>query len=367
MCHGTSGASRPSCAEPARRRRRDRDRRGWPAFRPRRRTGPRARGRARRSARRPRRRGRQSQPAALSPNVTGSACWSSVRPARSRLRCRSTSPAHASAAADRSATTTSSARRGDEHHRGVDHVLARRALVQVSRCASRAAAGAARAAAPGRACPARRCARPSSARSSSSAPARRRRPARRPPRPGRAPARRAPRSSATSNSTIASTNARSLTGRGRPRRARTGRRTGSRRSRRRRSTPSGSASPREESGRGRGGGLVACERVRERRHRRPHHLDRLGGRSPSMSASIRSTERSHRARTSSPLGVTDARSTRRCLGSGRRRTSRRRSSPEITRFIACGVTSAQRASCAQDRPSRSRSRLSVTYSGVETP
>ena len=51
-----------------------------------------------------------SQPAATRPKVTGTACWSSVRPIMIEARCASASPAAASAARARSASMTSMAR-----------------------------------------------------------------------------------------------------------------------------------------------------------------------------------------------------------------------------------------------------------------
>ncbi len=51
-----------------------------------------------------------SQPAAIRPKVTGTACWSSVRPIMIVDRCVSASPATAAAAWARSASTTSMAR-----------------------------------------------------------------------------------------------------------------------------------------------------------------------------------------------------------------------------------------------------------------
>ena len=51
-----------------------------------------------------------SQPAATRPKVTGTACWSSVRPIMIEDRCASASPAAASAASARSASMTSMAR-----------------------------------------------------------------------------------------------------------------------------------------------------------------------------------------------------------------------------------------------------------------
>ena len=72
-----------------------------------------------------------SQPAALSPNVTGTACWSSVRPAIGVSRCARAS----SAAALRGGTEVLEQRlerpRGHEHRGGVEDVLAGRAAVDV--------------------------------------------------------------------------------------------------------------------------------------------------------------------------------------------------------------------------------------------
>ena len=51
-----------------------------------------------------------SQPAAFSPSVTGTACWSSVRPARSVPRCSAASRADAAAAAARSSSSGARAR-----------------------------------------------------------------------------------------------------------------------------------------------------------------------------------------------------------------------------------------------------------------
>jgi hypothetical protein len=100
---------------------------------------------------------------------------------------------------------------------------------------------------------------------------------------------------------------------------------------------------------------------------RPSSSTVSGGTSRSMSASMMSIEWSQRSSTSSPFAVTLARRTRPWLGSGRRRTSRRFSNFEMTTFMACGVTNAQRANWAHDIPSRWRSTLSVTYSVVVTP
>ena len=60
--------------------------------------------------------------------------------------------------------------------------------------------------------------------------------------------------------------------------------------------------PREEIGRGLGGGLVACSECANDAIALRTTSTVSGGRSPSMSASIRSTERSQPARTSSPWG-----------------------------------------------------------------
>ena len=74
-----------------------------------------------------------SQPAALSPKVTGIACWSSVRPGTIASRWRRASAAHASAAAARSADHPSSARRQTSIIAVSIDVLAGGAVVQMSR------------------------------------------------------------------------------------------------------------------------------------------------------------------------------------------------------------------------------------------
>ena len=70
-----------------------------------------------------------SQPAALSPNVVGSACCISVRPMTTSSRCRSASRAAAAAAAARSASIAAIALRASSIEGGVEDVLAGRAHV----------------------------------------------------------------------------------------------------------------------------------------------------------------------------------------------------------------------------------------------
>ena len=65
-----------------------------------------------------------SQPAALSPNVVGSACCISVRPMTTSSRWAAASRAAASAAAARSASIAETAFAGQQHERGVQDVLA---------------------------------------------------------------------------------------------------------------------------------------------------------------------------------------------------------------------------------------------------
>ena len=75
-----------------------------------------------------------SQPRPCSPNVVGSACWSSVRATIGVSRCASREPgAGVGDARRRRSSSGSSARRADEHRGGVDDVLARRAVVHVRR------------------------------------------------------------------------------------------------------------------------------------------------------------------------------------------------------------------------------------------
>ena len=69
------------------------------------------------------------QPAAFRPNVVGLACWSSVRPMIGVSRWASASCAAASAARAQVAEQRRQRALGDEHRRGVDGVLARRAVV----------------------------------------------------------------------------------------------------------------------------------------------------------------------------------------------------------------------------------------------
>ena len=132
VCQGSAGSASSSSARQLGDHARARRRRATRACPPRRRAGRRAVGRA--AASRAERRVEPSQPAAFSPNVIGSACWSSVRPAigvRAVLRRR--------AAAQASATPVElledqlERARRDEHRRGVEHVLAGRAPVDVAR------------------------------------------------------------------------------------------------------------------------------------------------------------------------------------------------------------------------------------------
>ena len=74
-----------------------------------------------------------SQPAAFSPNVVGTACWSSVRPAITVARCVVREPGALAPRRRRVARATSAERVArDEHRGGVEDVLARRAPVDVA-------------------------------------------------------------------------------------------------------------------------------------------------------------------------------------------------------------------------------------------
>ena len=77
-----------------------------------------------------------SHPAAVSPNVIGTACWSSVRPIMRGVAVGGGQAAAASAAPSTSDRMTAQASRGDQHRRGVEHVLAGRSPVDVRRAPS---------------------------------------------------------------------------------------------------------------------------------------------------------------------------------------------------------------------------------------
>ena len=197
-CQGRTGsASSSSCASVRATREPVVAERGERA-RPRRRAGRRAPRRDRVERRPAASRTATSQPAAFSPNVVGSACCSSVRPAIGVDRC-SLGQRGAARPRARRARRASSVERaaGDEHRRGVHHVLARGAPVHVAarRRRRRRRAAPRRAARPGLPTRAARARAP--ARSKRSASQARRSP-RRPPPGSRRPARR-PAASAASN------------------------------------------------------------------------------------------------------------------------------------------------------------------------
>ena len=128
VCQGRAGVVEAQPRPPARRRRPARRRE--PGQRPGRAAELQRRGGAA-AGRRPAASRPASHPAALSPNVVGTACCSSVRPTMGVSRWAAARPAAASAAPSRSDRTTAQASAGHQHRRGVHDVLAGRSPVDV--------------------------------------------------------------------------------------------------------------------------------------------------------------------------------------------------------------------------------------------